>query len=125
MRKTVLLALMFLVPALWAQAQSAKPSPDAGQASGKASDKASDLPTLTGCLQTSMGTYQLVEEDGTSNELSGGAKLLKHHVGHEIEVSGKPGTRTTSTTQAGGASTVVVHATFEVKSVKHVADKCQ
>ena len=121
MRKTVLLVLMFVVPVLCSQAQSDKPSPDAAQASGKASE----LPTLTGCLQSSMGTYQLVEEDGTSHELSGGARLLKHHVGHEIEVSGKPGTRTSNSTQAGGASSVVVHAVFEVKSVKHLADKCQ
>ncbi len=120
MRNAVLFALVLVIGSTCSYAQSSKPSPDGGQAS----DKTSDLPTLTGCLKTQMGHYMLIEEDGTSHELSGGARQLKHQVGHQVEVSGKPGWRSVSRTEAGGASSVQNVAVFEVKTVKQVADKC-
>ncbi len=120
MRKIVVPTLAFLILAVWVQAQSASQSPVNGQAPANVPDGT----TLTGCLQTSTGHYTLTEEDGTTHELSGGAKQLRHHVGHEVEITGKPGTRTVDVTQAGAASSVVEKPVFEVKSVKHIADKC-
>jgi len=102
-------------------AQSANPSPD----SSPSASLPWDMSAITGCLQTSMGYYTLTEDDGTIHELSGGAGKLRHQVGHEIEVIGKPGTRAVDRTSAGGASTVAEQPVFQVKSVKQIADKCK
>jgi len=121
MRNTVLLTFVFLVSTFCLQAQSAKASQDTGKSSGKTSN----LTTLTGCLQLSNTRYMLTEDNGTEHELSGAANKLSHHVGHEIEVTGKQAIMTVDTTAPGAASSTVEKWVFEVKSVKHVADTCQ
>jgi hypothetical protein len=95
------------------------------QDAGKASGKTADLDTIEGCLQRSEGQYTLLDNTNTIHHLSGGASKLSHYIGHEVEITGKPGVRTRDTTAQGGASSAVVQPVIEVKSVKHVADTCK
>ncbi len=93
------------------------------QASGQAAGNSSTM-TIQGCLQYTGHQYKLTESNGTAHELSGAATKLKPHVGHEIEVTGTEGTKTTSTTMQGGASSAKEHPVFHVTSVKHLAETC-
>ncbi|MDR3747499.1 MAG: hypothetical protein P4M04_04995 [Acidobacteriota bacterium] len=121
MNKLVTLGWVLLVFAIGVQAQSGNTAADAG----KTASKAANLMTITGCLQTPAGQYTLIEDNGTPHQLSGGARKLKPHVGHEVEITGKPGIRTYDTTQPGAASSAVEEKVFEVQSVKHIADTCK
>ena len=111
MRKTLMLTLVLMVSAVWLQAQ------DAG--------KTSNLETIEGCLHHSAGQYTLIDDTNTIHHLVGGAAKLSHHIGHQVEITGKPGVRTLDTTPQGGASAAVVQPIIEVKSVKHIADTCK
>lgn len=90
-----------------------------------AGSKASDLETISGCLQSSEGQYSLLDDTQTIHRLVGGASKLKPQVGHQVEITGKPGVQTVDTTPPGGASAAVTQAIFEVKSVKQIADTCK
>ena len=125
MRKALVLVLGLLISAACLQAQSGSSAPDSGQAPAKTSGKTSSLTTMEGCLQSSQGQYTLTDSDGTVHQLSGAANKLIHHVGHQVELTGKPGIRTLDTTSPGTASSAVEEAVFEVKSIKHLADKCK
>ena len=114
MQKTLLLTLVLLISAVWAQAQ------DAGQTMGKSSD----LITVQGCLQVSNGRYSLTESNGDVHQLTGAATKLSKHIGHEVEITGTPRTRTASTTEQGVASSAHVVPAIGVKSIKHIADTC-
>jgi hypothetical protein len=117
MHKTLLLCLVL----------SAACSPAMQYPSGeenKAPAGAPGLTTLEGCLQYANGVYSLIE-NGTEHRLAGKTKELKAHVGHEIEVTGKPSSRTLGDTPPGGASSGIQQYVFEVKSVKHVANLCK
>jgi hypothetical protein len=123
MRKTTMI-LTFVLPilAICLQAQSANPSSDAKQTSGKEPD----LTMLTGCLRVENNHYLLTEKsNGSTSQLSGAANKLGHQVGREIEVSGKPGIKTMDSTLAGAGSSALEQQVFEVKTVKRVADACQ
>ena len=120
MYKSVMLSFVLLVPAFWLQAQSANSSSDAGQSAAKTSDPN----TLTGCLKYADNQYTLTEDDGTVHRLAGAANKLGHRVGHQIEVTGKPGTRSEDVTLPGGSSGVIEKHVFEVKSVKDMASTC-
>jgi hypothetical protein len=87
--------------------------------------KSSNLETIEGCLQRVEGQYTLLDSTNTIHHLVGGAKLLSPHIGHEVEITGKPGSRTLDNTPQGAASSAKVQATIEVKSVKHIADTCK
>ena len=115
MRKTLVLTLVLLVSAVWLQAQDA----------GKTSGKTSELETIEGCLQRSEGQYTLLDNTNTIHHLTGGASKLNPHIGHQVEITGKPGVRTLDTTAQGTASTAVVQPIFEVKAVKQIADTCK
>lgn len=115
MRQTLMLTLAMLLSAVCLQAQ------DAGQTMGKTSTPT----TIQGCLQHTKGHYVLTDSNGTANELSGHANKLKPHVGHTVEITGTPGTKTVSTTVQGAASTAKEHPVFHVTSVKHIADTCK
>ncbi len=116
MRKTLVLGLLLLVSAAWLQAQSASSS-DKG--------KTSDLITIEGCLQTSQGQYMLTETSGNVHRLTGADNKLKHHIGHEVEITGKQTIRTIDTSQQGIAASAAEQEVIEVKSVKHIADMCK
>ena len=118
MRKTLMLTLLVLTSAVWLQAKLAGPPSDKNQ-------KSSAPTTIQGCLKVARGQYSLTESDGTVHLLVGAAKQLGAHVDHEVEVSGKPGTRTEDTTTVGGGSTANEFVVLEVKSVKQIADTCK
>jgi hypothetical protein len=117
MRKNVMLALLLLLSAAWLQAQQG----ETGQAAGRTSGGA----TIQGCLSNSAGQYFLTDDSGTKHQLSGYANKLKAHVGHEVEIRGKPSVKTVSDTSYGAASSAEEIPVFEVKSVKQIADACK
>ncbi len=110
MRKVFLLVLGVGIFAISLCAQ------DAGQMSG--------MTTVKGCLQYQSQHYYLTESNGMQHLLTGYANKLKPHVGHEIEVTGTEGTKTTSTTQQGAASTAHQAPDIKVSSIKHIAETC-
>jgi hypothetical protein len=118
MGKLSLLAALLLISAVCLQASAA------GAGSDK-SHKPSGPTSVQGCLTLSRGQYFLTESDGTLHMLSGAANKLGPHVGHTVELTGKPGTRTEDTTSAGVASAANEYPVFEVKTVTHVADTCK
>jgi len=118
MCKALKLMLLVVTCAVCLPAASASPPSDKSQNSYETS-------TIQGCLKVDQGQYVLTESNGTLHLLSGAARKLGPHVGHEIAVTGKPGTRTDDATSAGGASSVREYVVFEVKTVTHVADTCK
>ena len=118
MRRTMTPTLLLLISAVCLQPATASPSPEKNQ-------KASDLTTLQGCVKIARGQYELIESDGTLHLLSGAARKLGPQVGHEVELSGKPGTRTEDTSVVGAGSSANEFVVFEVKTVKQIAATCQ
>ena len=114
MRKRLMLTLVLLTSAVWLQAQ------DTGQTMGKTPE----MITVQGCLQVANGRYSITDSNGDVHQLTGAATKLSSHVGHEIEVTGTPRTRTASTTVQGAASTAHVVPAIGVKTIKHIADTC-
>ena len=108
---------VLLLATAWLQAQPANPSSE--------KNKAAEVTTLQGCLRSADNDYTLTDSDGTEHTLVGSLSKLARQVGHEVEVTGKPGTRSQDTTPVGGASSVRVTVVFEVKTVKQVADTCK
>jgi hypothetical protein len=117
MRKTSVLALVLC--AAWLQAQEGYPSASEKQKSSP------ELTTIQGCLQSAGGRYTLTESDGTEHRLSGYANKLGKQVGHEVEITGKPGVKTVGTTQQNIASSAIEIPVFYVQTVTHVADACK
>lgn len=113
MRKAVLFTLVMLISAVCLQVQAV------GQSSGKPAPT-----TIQGCLQFTDGRYILTESNGTFHRLYGEANKLTHQVGHEVQITGTPGVRTTDTTQQGQESSAQERPVFQVKTVKQVADTC-
>jgi Protein of unknown function (DUF5818) len=118
MSKTLVLALLLLLSAAWAQALGGDPSSNADQKS------ASGLTTIQGCLQSASSQFTLTDSNGTVHRLSFSNKLT-HHVGHEVQITGKPGVKTTETTTYGAGSSAEETPIFEVKTVTYVADTCK
>ena len=113
MRKATMFTLVLLTLAIGLQVQAA------AQAAGPT--------TIQGCLAYTDGHYRLTDSTGTTYQLSNEANKLTHFVGQWIEVTGKPGVRTTDTTTepGSGGSTVKEKSVFKVKTVKHLADTCK
>ena len=120
MCRTWMLVLGLLLAAACLQAQQGNSSPDEGKPSPPPG-----MSTLQGCLDYDNGVYSLLGDDGVIYRLAGSGKLLKGHVGHEVEVTGKPSSRTVDNTPPGGASSVIQQYVFEVKSLRHVALTCK
>jgi hypothetical protein len=118
MHRTLTLTLVLLLCGAWSQAlQYASPEERPPSAPP-------GMTTLDGCLEYDNGVYSLIE-NGTKHRLAGSSKQLKAHVGHEVELTGKPSSRSIDNTPAGGASSVIQQYVFEVKSVRHVALTCK
>ena len=117
MPKSLFLTLVLFISAVWSLAATASPAPEKNQNS-------SDLTTIRGCLKIERSGYELIESNGTLHLLSGAARKLGPHVGHEVELTGKPGTRTEDTI-AGAGSSANEFPVLEVKSVKLIADTCK
>lgn len=118
MCNTLTLVLALFISSACLPAEPANPPSDKNQNSA-------DPTTMQGCLHTDQSQYVLTEANGTSHALSGSAKQLGRLVRHEVEVAGKPGTRTVDTTSSGGASSVLEYPVFEVKTVRDLASTCQ
>jgi hypothetical protein len=116
-RKRLALALVLLLSAACSQAKQR----EMGQAAGKDSKET----TIEGCLSSSSGQYFLIDSGGMRHQLSGYANKLKAHVGHEVQITGKPSIKTEADTSYGAASSAEEIPVFEVKSVKQVADACK
>jgi len=113
MYKKIVVALVLLFSAVWLQAQA---SDQAGSSSNST--------TVQGCLRNQAGRYSLKASDGMVYKLTGEANKLKDHVGHEVEITGKPTVRTYSTTEQGAASSTREQHVIRVESIKHIADTC-
>ncbi len=91
----------------------------------KSSSQTKSGPTaMEGCLSYASGQYFLIDSGGAKLELSGSTNKLKEQIGHELQITGKPSTRTVESTSYGAASSAEVVPVFEVKSVKRIADEC-
>lgn len=117
MYATAKLALLLIVSAAGLQAQQGETGPATAKTSGGT--------TLQGCLSSAGGEYSLTDSSGAKHQLSGSANKLKAQVGHEVEITGKPSTKTVADTSYGAASSAEVIPVFEVKSVKQIADTCK
>jgi hypothetical protein len=95
------------------------------QDSGQTSATPPGMTTVQGCVKLAMGRYTLTEEDGTLYYLLGPVGKLGHQVDRQVEVMGKPGSRTFDTTLVGAASSAAVQPVIEVKTVKRTADTCK
>lgn len=111
MRKTMVFTLVLLISAVWLQTQAA------GQTGSNTS-------TLQGCLTFTDGHYRVTLSDGTFRQLTHEVNKLHKYVGHQVEVTGMPGVRTSDTTQQGQESTAREVPVFQVKTVKSIADTC-
>jgi hypothetical protein len=121
MPERLMLALVLLLTSAWLQAQQGSPSPD----EGKAPSVPAGMTVLAGCLQYDDRQYWLMEADGTKHRLVGSSKQLKGHVDHQVELTGKPSSRSIDNTPPGGASNVITQYVFEVKSLRHIALTCK
>ena len=117
MNKVWVLALAVLFSAMSCQAY---PSQKEGNAASSPT-----ATTIEGCVQYESGQYTLIDHDGTPHRLAGAGKQLKPQVGHEVELTGKPSSRSLVDTPPGGASTVIQQYVFEVKGVKQLANVCK
>jgi hypothetical protein len=118
MRKTLMFALLLPLSASGLLAQQ-------GSSAGKTSGNKAGPATLQGCLQLSGGRYTLTEDGGTTHELTGLGSKLSHQIGHQVELTGKPSTKTTNSTTYGGASSAEIKPVFDVKTVTQMADTCK
>jgi len=114
-RKILVLTLVLLASAIWLQAQAV----------GQMGSQKSGVTTIQGCLQYTHGHYFLTDSGGTAHQLQSEANKLQAHVGHTVEITGKPGIRTVDTTVQGAASSAKEEQVFKVMSVKHVSDTCK
>ena len=119
MHKTVLLALALLISAVCSPAQQGHSSSSADQ------KNVPGLTTIEGCLQSASGQYSLTDSSGKVYQLSGYANKLSRHIGHQVQITGKPGVKTVSDTSYGAASSAEQIPVFDVKTVTHVADTCK
>lgn len=115
MKKLLVLGFMMLASAAWLQAQYATSQAPGGPVPSQ----------VQGCLQTVRGHYMVADKSGTSVELSGAANKLGKLVGHNVQVSGTPGTRTSDTTTQGSASSAVEIPVLRVKTVKDMGKGCE
>jgi hypothetical protein len=120
MNKAPNFCLSLLMCAAWLPGQPAYQG-------SNASKTANDTPgpaILEGCLQKSEGEYTVVDKNGILHHLTDTGKL-KSYIGHEVELTGTPSTRTIDTTMAGGASSAIEKPIFRVKAMKDLAATCQ
>ncbi len=114
MRKAAILVLALAISASWLDALTA----------AQTSDKTSGRTTLEGCLRYTGNHYRITDSSGQVHQLVDEANKLTHYVGQQVEVTGKTGVKSISTTISGVGSTVREQPVFEVRTVKPIADTC-
>ena len=109
----------------------------AGTSEGTSTGASSGANTIQGCLSGSDGNYMLMDKSGNSYQLTGDTAKLSQHIGHEVAVTGTPGSASGSSGAAGSSSGAMgsgssgsmghsgANQTIEVTSVKHIAKTCQ
>ena len=117
MRKTQLLILLLLGSSLGLQAQEGHPGADIWLAPAGPRHCPRVLIQLG-------GHYTVKGKDGTLTDLTGNTARLRHYVGHEVEITGKPTIRTLDTTVIHAASTAEELPALEVKSAREVSKMC-
>ncbi len=115
MKKAVLLLSPLLLGATMATAQAAPhshfaaPSGNASSAAGQPGLAQSD--SLRGCLSGSKGNYMLTDHQGKQYRVVGDNQALWDETGHEVDLTGKPG--------SGNASN-----TFQESEITDIASRC-
>jgi len=118
MRQIFLILSIMLLGLTWAVAQDSTGAP-----SSRAGQSASGQTTIEGCLSGSNGNFTLTDKNGTSYQLAGDTAKLSEHVGHEVKVTGTPGSGAAGGDNASaGAGSA---QTLQVSSVKHVSKTCK
>jgi hypothetical protein len=110
-RTSILVLLLLSAASLLAQEKSSSPTKPGPTA-------------IEGCLSYASGQYFLIDSGGTKHELSGSTNKLREHIAHEVQITGKPSTKTVEATSYGAASSAEVVPVFEVKSVKRIGEAC-
>ncbi|SRR5579871_1423274 len=117
MRQILLILSVMLLGLTWAIAQD-----QTSAASSQAGQSASAQTTVEGCLSGSNGNFTLTDKNGTSYQLTGDTAKLSEHVGHEVKVTGMPGSGAGASGASAGAGE---SQTLQVSSVKHVSKTCK
>jgi hypothetical protein len=115
LKKLLVLSFVLLASAAWLQAQYAT-----SQAPGAAAPS-----QVEGCLQSVRGHYVVADKGGTNVELSGAANKLGKLVGHNVQISGTSGAKTSDTTAQGSASSAGETPVLRVKTVKDMGKGCE
>jgi hypothetical protein len=115
-----MLVLVLAMPAIWLPAQEGHP----GREGVVPPVPYPYPPVVSGCLERSGFYYAVVSQDGTAYELTGSTNGLIRHVGHGVEVTGKPTVVSLDTTMIHAASSVEEHPALEVKTVKELSWTC-
>src|SRR5580692_2298667 len=122
MRQIFLLLSVLVLGLSWAVAQDST----SGQTSRTG---AGGQMTVEGCLSGSNGNFTLTDKNGMSFKLTAATAKLTEHVGHEVKVTGTPGSAETgaagSTEPSGAAGGAGAGQTLQVTSVKHVSKSCK
>jgi hypothetical protein len=116
LKKAVLLLSPLLLAATMAAAQAAPnshftaaPANTSSAMAGQTASAQSD--SLRGCLTGSKGIYTLTDHQGKQHKVVGDNHALWDEVGHEVDLTGKPG--------SGDAS-----STFQESEISDIASRC-
>lgn len=115
MKQWLLTFSLVFATSLLAQQQPAQP--------GSNPSEAGTTPqTIQGCLQASGSTFTLIDDTGTTYQVEGSSAKLKEHAGHEVQLAGKVG-RPSGSTSTSSTSDISQRA-IQVTDIRHVASQC-
>jgi hypothetical protein len=107
---------------------SPQQNPQQSMPAATPSDQTQNM-SITGCLNGSEGNYTLTDQTGTTYQLTGATSDLKQHVGHKVQLMGSVASSNTSASTPPSAGQTQSPSssgkTFNVASVKHMADTCK
>ena len=117
MRKTGLLAPMFLLSAMWVVAQQVPTSQS--QSAGTSNQST----VIEGCLASaSGGGYTLPDQAGNGHMLAGASSELSGYLGQQIRVTGTESVSTSTPTSDNPASQS--NGAFSVSKIEKISDTC-
>ena len=119
MRKFFLATAVILLSSSWVLAQnSPSPTQTPDKSQTEKSDKSGD--TVEGCLTGAADTFTLTDAKGRTYQLTGDTSGLNENIGHTVRLYGGA-----STSGPNPFSVYGTQATFAVKQVESLADKCK